>query len=390
MGLGVGMGLNMLLLVAMVATNIFSLYHLASIRNPPNPPAPPVPDHLLRHLSTIRATITHLAARHASAASAAGNAAIPPELIRYTAERRLPLGRSVVTEQDIFPFSVGTACQSHPDLLSRFMNYTAFKPCPDDADLAESLMVHGCFPLPRRRCFSLTAPKSPSSLPTNPFPSSLPAAAVRWSRFTCKSFDCLTRLGRPGFDLSIDSPKWMEQSDATGLTIPVFFKYVQAANSGPIRLGLDIGGGTGTFAARMKERNVTVVSTTLDLGAPYNEVMALRGLVPLHLTMQQRFPLFDGMMDVVHCDRAVNRWIPVTTMEFLFFDIDRVLRGGGILWIDHFFCKAVDLNKVYAPLIGKLGYRRLKWVTGNKTDVGGAKYGEVYLSAILQKPIKSS
>ncbi|XLT05404.1 hypothetical protein HN51_044153 [Arachis hypogaea] len=58
-------------------------------------------------------------------------------------------------------------------------------------------------------------------------------------------------------------------------------------------------------------------------------------------------------------------------MEFLLFDVDRVLRGEGYLWIDRFFSKGVDLEKLYAPLIEKLGYKKVKWVTGNKTDASG-------------------
>ncbi|KAL4331388.1 hypothetical protein AHAS_Ahas13G0495100 [Arachis hypogaea] len=108
----------------------------------------------------------------------------------------------------------------------------------------------------------------------------------------------------------------------------------------------------------MKLRNVTVVTTTMSVGAPYSEAVALRGLVPLHVPLQQRLPVFDGVVDLVRCGRAVNRWIPVTMMEFLLFDVDRVLRGGGYLWIDRFFSKGVDLEKLYAPLIGKLGYKK--------------------------------
>ncbi|KAL4274692.1 hypothetical protein AHAS_Ahas20G0032600 [Arachis hypogaea] len=44
-------------------------------------------------------------------------------------------------------------------------------------------------------------------------------------------------------------------------------------------------------------------------------------------------------------------------MKFLLFDVDMVLRGVGYLWIDRFFSKGVDL---YAPLIGKLGYKKVK------------------------------
>jgi hypothetical protein len=74
-------------------------------------------------------------------------------------------------------------------------------------------------------------------------------------------------------------------------------------------------------------------------------------------------------------------------MEFLFYDVDRVLRGGGYLWFDHFFCKRMDLDKVFGPLIGKLGYKKVKWAVGNKTDSSGLKNEEVYLTALLQKPV---
>lgn len=37
---------------------------------------------------------------------------------------------------------------------------------------------------------------------------------------------------------------------------------------GEIRIGLDFSVGTGTFAARMREFNVTIVSASINLGAP--------------------------------------------------------------------------------------------------------------------------
>ena len=39
--------------------------------------------------------------------------------------------------------------------------------------------------------------------------------------------------------------------------------------------------------------------------------------------------MFDGVVDLLQCGRVLNRWIPVMMMEFLLFDVDRVLRGGG-------------------------------------------------------------
>lgn len=167
------------------------------------------------------------------------------------------------------------------------------------------------------------------------------------------------------------------------LPVPQLLHIAKSAGS-VIRLGLDIGGATGSFAARMKLYNITVVTTTMNLGAPYSEAAALRGLVPLHVPLQQRLPVFDGVLDLVRCGHAVNRWIPVTMMEFLFYDVDRALRGGGYLLLDRFFSKKPDLDKVYSPLISKLGYKKVKWAMADKPN---SKIGEVYLTALFQKPV---
>ncbi|XP_041023381.1 probable methyltransferase At1g29790 [Juglans microcarpa x Juglans regia] len=371
--MGFTMGLNMLLLLTMVATNILSLYHLSStIQTTKKPPAPvPVPDHLLHQLNTIRATINHLTRLPPSAADSSTKAAVftttsPPDLLLHS---------------QLSP--IATSCHNHPDLLHRYMDYTPFSPCPPDSDeLAESLILHGCHPLPRRRCFSKTPPKPTSSLSHNSFAPSLPDQNVIWHKYNCKSFSCLVRSNpKLGFNLSGEATRFMSYNDELDLPVLQLLHIAKAANS-VLRLGIDVGGGTGTFAARMKLYNVTIVTTTMNLGAPYNEVVALRGLVPLHVPLQQRFPVFDGVVDLVRCGHAVNRWIPLTAMEFLLYDVDRVLRGGGYLLLDHFFSKGVDLDKLYAPLIGKLGYKKVKWATGNKAN---SKNAEVYLTALLQK-----
>lgn len=368
------MSLNLLLLLAMVATNILSLYHLSTTLQPKSPSPPPVPDYLVRQLQTIRATINHLTRLHPQSSAAAAKptkAPIPSDLLLYT---------------HISP--IASSCSDYPDLLYKYMNYTPFSLCPLDDDVAEALILRGCHPLPRRRCFSRTPAKIPSSssFPTNPF-SPLPDDAVIWTKYSCKSFQCLTKQSVDlGFDMKMEKSKLTTYKSDLDLPIPQLIQLSNAAKS-PLRLALDIGGGTGTFAAQMKLQNVTVVTTTLNFGVPNNEGVALRGLIPLHVPLQQRLPVFDGVLDLVRCSRAVNRWIPTEVMEFLFYDVDRVLRGGGYLWIDHFFSKSADLEKVYSPLIGKLGYKKVKWATGSKTDPSGLRNGEAYLTALLQKPV---
>ncbi|KAJ0582079.1 putative S-adenosyl-L-methionine-dependent methyltransferase [Helianthus annuus] len=368
--MGFTMGLNLLLLLAMVATNILSLYHLSTTMistKPPTTPTPPVPDHLLRQLQTIRATITHLTRHHSNPSLPTTPSTIPSELLLYT---------------QLSP--IASSCRHHPDLLHQYMNYTPFSPCPPPSSAAaEPLILRGCHPLPRRRCFSPTPNKQPTSLPTNPF-SPVPEYSILWNNYKCKNFNCLNP--DLGFDLKKEKSKLLTYK--TDLDLPISqLTDIAKKSKIVIRLALDIGGGTGTFAAQMKEQNVTVITTTMSLGAPYNEVAALRGLVPLHVPLQQRLPVFDGVLDLVRCGHAVNRWIPVQAMEFLVYDVDRVLRGGGFFWVDRFFSKGVDLDKVYAPLIGKLGYKKVKWAVGKKTDSSGVKNDEVYLTALLQKPV---
>ncbi|XP_065879851.1 probable methyltransferase At1g29790 [Euphorbia lathyris] len=373
--MGFTMGLNLLLLVAMVATSILSLYHLSSpTLQSPKPPVPlQVPDHLLHQLQTIRATINHLT-RHqpsdSTSSTSESTPTIPPDLLLYS---------------QLSP--IASSCHNHPDLLHKYMTYTPYSLCPLDSDLAESLIIRGCHPLPRRRCFSKTPTKPPSSLPRNPFPSSFLDSNILWAKYSCKSFSCLAKQSpNLGFDMNTEISKFITYKTELDLPIAQLLQVAKSATS-VIRLGIDIGGGTGTFAARMKQYNVSVITTSMNFNVPNNEVVAMRGLVPLHVPLQQRLPVFDGVVDLVRCARAVNRWIPLKMMEFLLYDVDRVLRSGGFLWLDHFFSKGVDLDRVYGPLIKKLGYKKVKWAVGNKTDSGGIKNGEVYLTALLQKPV---
>ncbi|KAL1323551.1 hypothetical protein AAHE18_13G024200 [Arachis hypogaea] len=227
---------------------------------------------------------------------------------------------------------IASSCHNHPDLLHKYMSYTPFSLCPSDSDLAESLILY-------------------------PFPSSLSDFSAIWDHYPCKSFDCFHRQNpNLGFNHSSDSSKFTTYKTDLDLPISQFFQIAKSAKS-VIWLGLDVGGSTRSFAATMKLHNVTV----------------------------QRLPVFDGVVDLVRCGRAVNRCIPMTMMEFLLFDVDRILRGEGYLWIDRFFSKGVDLEKLYASLIGKLGCKKVKWATGNKADASNIKNAEVFLTALLQK-----
>ncbi|XP_078431563.1 S-adenosyl-L-methionine-dependent methyltransferases superfamily protein [Wolffia australiana] len=389
--MALSLGLNLLLLLAMVATNLLSLYHLSTLSSSPpsssfssSSSSSPLLQQQISHLSTIRSTIAHLTNLRSSSSS------------------HLSSSSSSSSSSDLALYasfaSIASACHDHPDLLRRFMAYTPFHPCPPDPDhLADSLSIRGCHPLPRRRCFSPSPspnsvdpsrkiPNSADPFPKNPnfadpFPDWSPNSPA-CEKFPCQNPDL-------GFSMAVEAKKFLPPAKSNlDLTVPELLAMAGKMGS-PIRVGIDLGGGSGTFAARMKvAAGAVVVTTTLDLGAPFSAAVAARGLVPLHTPLQQRIPVHDGALDLVRCGRAVNRWIPVPVLEFLIFDVDRVLRSGGFLWIDHFFAKSADFDREFAPIFKKLGYRTLKWSVGNKTDSSGVRNGDLYLTALMQKPTR--
>jgi hypothetical protein len=162
-----------------------------------------------------------------------------------------------------------------------------------------------------------------------------------------------------------------------------------------IRIGFDVAGGAANFAARMRERGVTVVTSVLDGGGkPINEFVAGRGLFPLLLSPAQRFPFYDGVFDLVHVGAtaldeagapAMGQAETPEALEFFMFDVDRVLRVGGLLWIDSYLCQSDEKRRVVVKLIERFGYKKLKWVVEEKA--GGATTS-IYLSAVLRKPAR--
>ncbi|XVF57478.1 hypothetical protein PTKIN_Ptkin06aG0208500 [Pterospermum kingtungense] len=203
---------------------------------------------------------------------------------------------------------------------------------------------------------------------------------VRWGNYQCRNFGCLSsrkpRRGYACFHMEKEKLKWVTNSS---LPVDFLIRDVLAIKPGQIRIGLDHGVGTGTFAARMRELNVKIVSSALNLGAPFNEIIALRGLIPLYATLNQRLPFFDNTMDLIHTTGSLDGWIDLLLMDFILFDWDRVLRPGGLLWIDRLFCNRKDLDD-YMYMFLQFRYRKHKWVLAPKSK------DEVYLSAVLEKP----
>ncbi|GMI73168.1 hypothetical protein HRI_000986100 [Hibiscus trionum] len=305
---------------------------------------------------------------------------------------KLPLGYSPRSASDeIYP-PIGAACLRFQHELSRYMTYDIGGECPVDDVFAQKLMLKGCEPLPRRRCH----PKSPVGyVEPTPFPESLwstPSdSSIIWDPYTCKSYKCLIdRKKLPGmydckdcFDLQgREKSRWLHDR---GLNYGIE-QVLQTKPAGSIRIGLDIGGGSGTFAARMRERNITIITSSMNLDGPFNSFIASRGLIPMHVSISQRLPFFENTLDIVHSMHVLSNWIPDGILELTLYDIFRVLRPGGLFWLDHFFCQGTQLNQTYAPMFDRIGFKRVRWNTGKKVDRGVEK-NEWYFSALLEKPM---
>ncbi|KAG4955188.1 hypothetical protein AAZX31_14G202000 [Glycine max] len=317
---------------------------------------------------------------------------IASELKLFLQRHQLPLGKDSRTGITEMVPSVGHTCEKNSDLLSQFMNYKVFGACPDDWSVAQKLILKGCEPLPRRRCFAKTV----SKVGLYPFPDSLwkPVGnkTVNWSGLNCKNFECLNgkKLSRECvgcFDLvhGNENVRFVKAKSKNDFLVDD----VLALGGGGVRIGLDIGGGSGSFAARMADRNVTVVTSTLNVEAPFSEFIAARGLFPLYLSLDHRFPFYDNVFDLVHASSGLDVGGKSEKLEFFMFDIDRVLRAGGLFWLDNFFCANEEKKQVLTRLIERFGYKKLKWVVGEKVDSVGSGKPEVVLSAVLQKPVRA-
>ncbi|KAG6535864.1 probable methyltransferase At1g29790 [Zingiber officinale] len=316
------------------------------------------------------------------------------ELKLVVGSHKLPFGYTPnIGSDELYPV-LGSACRLYEEELAEYMSYDVGGECPSDEVFSQRLMLKGCEPLPRRRCH----PKSPAGyVEPAPVPESLwaiPAdTSITWDAYTCKNYSCLVNRGKAQgsydckdcFDLQAGREKhrWLQGNGELDYAID---EVLAMKPAGTIRVGLDIGGGSGTFAARMWERNVTVVTSSMNFDGPFNNFIASRGLVAIYFSVAHRLPFYDNTLDLVHSMHVLSNWIPDAILEFALFDIYRVLRPGGLFWLDHFFCLGEQFNVTYVPMFERIGFWKRRWNAGRKLD-RGIEMNEWYLSALLEKPM---
>ncbi|CAO2186681.1 unnamed protein product [Urochloa humidicola] len=324
-----------------------------------------------------------------------------------TGELKLAVGLhdTNATGGEVFP-ALGHACVRVQDDLERYMSYKPGGECPSDEALASRLMRGGCDPLPRRRC---RAPSPKGYTHPLPLPVSLwaapPNTSVLWDAYLpCKNYSCLITAPASLFDLRREKARWARDDGKLTYSIAAV---LGSRPNGTVRVGLDLAGAgaepyayayayaPGTFAARMLERGVTVVTATVSDSAQRNSLVASRGLVSVHVAAtRHRLPFFDRTLDLVHAgagglgDLAVGGvgGGGMMTMEFALFDVYRVLRPGGLFWLDHYPCPAgAEANATLAPMmLGRVGFRKLRW---NAARGKKGKEEQWYVSALLEKPM---
>ncbi|GJP45750.1 hypothetical protein CLOM_g5095 [Closterium sp. NIES-68] len=289
----------------------------------------------------------------------------------------------------------GYACEATDEEIAQYMNYELRGLCPDDWFFVQHLIfVKNCYALPKRRCLARTPQEFIEPLPRSHAlfnQKALHDGAVRWSHHGCKSFDCLNHRTtgdcKSCFNMTLEANRW-KVSYRGALTI----KDVISIKKGSLRLGLDAGRGTGSFAAHMARYNVTVMTMAMNIetrsgvhtGLPYMETIALRGLVPLHIPHTARLPFFDNTLDLVHCVNSV-KYLPLGEFEDLLYEWDRVLRVGGVLWFELFYAPE-DEMKIYIQIVDLLQYNKLYWNITSKPEKDPKAVQRVYLNCLLEKP----
>ncbi|RVW30936.1 hypothetical protein CK203_097324 [Vitis vinifera] len=297
---------------------------------------------------------------------------LPTEFISFTSPQLLPFGFTTNFDSDSIIAPVGHPCTFFANDLSRYMSYRVNGSCPDDELFAQKLLLKGCEPLPA----AAAAPPLRMNI-KNHIPFLLAYGPLHPTHLWC---------GQP--TQGTERYRWIGSKSGHNELDFTIDEVLEMKKRGTVRIGLDIGGGAGTFAVRMLERNITIVTTSMNLNGPFNSFIASRGVVPLYISISQRLPFFDNTLDIVHSMHVLSNWIPNTLLHFLLFDIYRVLRPGGLFWLDHFFCMDEQMEEVYKPLIESVGFKKLKWVVGKKLD-RGPKLREMYLSALLEKPLRN-
>ncbi|RYQ96397.1 hypothetical protein Ahy_B08g092146 [Arachis hypogaea] len=230
------------------------------------------------------------------------------ELNLALASYKLPFEYSQWIGSEEIHSPIGAVCLRFQDELNQYMSYDIGGECLADEVFAQMLVSKGCEPLPKRRCH----PKSPKDFvePNQDLQDSLweipPDSNIVWDPYTCKSHKCLIERKNNKGDICCKDER--------------------------------------------KECDNHHKHTGFGQSIQPLHCITSRGLIPIHLSISQRLPFFENTLDIVHSMEFIGNWLPETMLEFLLYDVYRVLRPGGIFWLEHFFCFGSQVNGTYLPM----------------------------------------
>ncbi|KAI3978926.1 hypothetical protein MKX01_016101 [Papaver californicum] len=366
--------LNFIMLFSVLATNLFALYAFSSTpKTHIGNKVSLMSEHVslvLREISSSQKKLAQLETELLGYRNIdISKSSVPNELKLFLQFHPLPLGKDSRTGMAEMVSSVGHSCESSISFLSQFMDYKVGGVCPDDWNLAQKLILRGCEPLPRRRCLTKPVPKRGFFL----------------FYFHFENLTLVVCIVRRLLKIVLAVLIWLMNDKQKFVTASSKINFlvddVLALGDGGIRIGLDIGGGSANLAARMAERNATLITSTLNVDAPFNDFIAVRGFSPWFLSLEQRFPFYDNVFDLIHISNGLSNGDRSEKMEFLMFDIDRILQVGGLFWLDNYYCSDNEQKTILTQLIDKFLYKRLKWTVGEKFDVNQAGKPKVKLAS---------
>lgn len=90
----------------------------------------------------------------------------------------------------------------------------------------------------------------------------------------------------------------------------------------------------------------------------------------MFMSLNQRFPFYNNVFDLVHASNGLDSASgdKPEKLELLMFDLYRILRPGGLFWLDSFYCGNEEKKRELTRLIERFGYKKMKWVVGEKAD----------------------
>ncbi|CAI5459815.1 unnamed protein product [Closterium sp. Yama58-4] len=296
-------------------------------------------------------------------------------------------------------------CMATTAEMRRYLNYTKRAACPHDWRFVEHLcFARNCLHLPRRRCraTALTPPDFQEyslGFPAAVFAKdALRDENVRWGEgMRCGSYkECVEVSKEEGavckgcFDVELEQ-HWWDKSVSGTIPLKAFLKLKPP---GALRIGLDVGGGTGGFAAVMALHNITIITTGMNTdggredekAVPYMQTIAQRGLVPLYLPHSAPLPFFDNTLDLIHTLNSI-KYPHLAEFEAMLYEWDRVVRPGGLWWIEMFYAPDREM-KAYVQALEAFGYGKRYWSLARKQRPSERKGNHFVLTCVLEKPLK--